>query len=235
MPTISPTASAGSFDEVKRAMELRSLKKGSSKTVLGSPDLSSEKIDQGVMEKVVESGEFGESAASTVAFGAGLASLAKVKGAASLSVKFGRGAGYAMAALQGVDLARTIGDPDYRDKAKESLEKMDQGKFSVDAFQQGLTRLPSTLSALDSTNKETAAQFDGIEEQDARTDMQLHEMRLRKKERKRETDRINEDQRKALDQTSAEEKTRMAAFDLENDRASGMSLVRSYLERNGLV
>ena len=222
---------AARFELMKQPM-----KKAAAGAVLKQPDLSEEEVEQaGVVEALAEAGELGESGASTLAMGAGLASLLKVKGAVELAGKAGRGAGIATVALNGVDLARTLVDDDYREEVKASLEGMDGDLFSVDAFQQGLTRAPSMVTALQSVNMETADQFEGIEEQDARTDRQLYEMRLRKKARQQETERVNEGQRRALEAPSAAEKVRMAKLEDEMEKQNARNMVRSYLEEQGLV
>jgi hypothetical protein len=218
---------AAQFELAKEPM-----KKAAAGVVLKQPDLSEEEVDQaGVVEALAEAGELGESGASTLAMGAGLASLLKVKGAAGLAGKAGRAAGVATVALNAVDLARTLVDDDYREEVKASLEGMD----GWDGFQQGLTRAPSLVTALQSVNEETADQFEGIEEQDARTDRQLYEMRLRKKARQQETERVNEEQRRALEAPSAEEKIRMAKLEDEMEKQNARNMVRSYLEEQGLV
>ena len=207
-------------------------KKGLAKIALQQPDFSEEEVeDKGVVEALTEAGEFGESGLSTVAFGSGLASLLRMKGAAGLATKAGRGAGLATVALQGVDLARTLTDDDYREEVKASLEGMD----GVDAFQQGVTRLPSMLNALQEVNLETAEQFQDVEDQELNTDRKFQELKMKRKARQEETNRINEDQRRALEAPSAEEKIRMAKLEDEMEKQNARNMVRSYLEGQGLV
>ena len=222
---------AARFDLAKEPM-----KKAAAKAAFHQPDSSDEQVEaKGRAEELAETGETLESGASTMAFGAGLASLLKVKGAADLAGKAGTRSAQIIVALNALDLGRTLVDEDYRQEVKESLEGMDGGAFSFDALAQGSTRMPSLVTALQSVNMETADQFEGIEEQDARTDRQLHEMRMRKKARQQETDRVNEGQRRALEAPSAEEKIRMAKLEDEMEKQNARNMVRSYLEEQGLV
>jgi trehalose-6-phosphate synthase len=60
-------------------------------------------------------------------------------------------------------------------------------------------------------------------------------MRLRKKARQQETERVNEEQRRALEAPSAAEKVRMAKLEDEMEKQNARNMVRSYLEEQGLV
>ena len=215
-PSLPRTIFLSSEEAARDAFLKIPMKDATEKALLKIPDLSEEEVEKrSVMESLAEAGEFGESGASNLAFGSGLASLAKVKGAAGLAGKAGTAAGVATLALNGVDLVRTLTDDDYREEVKTSLEGMD----GWDGFQQGLTRLPSTVNALQSVNLDTADQFQQIEDQDANTDRQLFEMRKRKKARQAETNKINEDQRRALENPGAEEKTRIAKMEEQKNLA----------------
>lgn len=208
------------------------MKKAANAVALQTPDLSEEEVKaRGVVEALTETGEFGESGLSNVAFASGLASLLKMKGAAGVAAKAGRGAGVATVALNGVDLVRTLTDDDYREEVKASLEGMD----GMDAFQQGMTRLPSTLNALQSVNLETAEKFQEVENEEMNTDRKYYEMRKRKKAKEEETRRINEEQRRALEPPSAAEKIRMAKLEDQMEQENARNMVRSYLEGQGLV
>jgi hypothetical protein len=169
-----------------------------------TPDLSSESIhNRSAIETGVSGLEMADSAISTVGSGANLLHLlngsATAAGVTGVAAKFEP----LLALLQGIDLARVAGSPQYRQDSIQAVNNMDQspgeapgwlkhipgaqalaqgvkGNFNPAAAFQAMGRAPATIYGLAGQMGETASKGTMNQAQQEAYDMENYQRALRK-------------------------------------------------------